>query len=361
MFRRRSVLRFLSLLALVVIVVGGATWWVFRGASRRQLSAVFPEAIGLYPGANVAVLGVPIGTVDAVHPSGTDVHVLMHIDPDVSIPAGAQAAIIEPSFVSGRYVQLTPAYTGGPKMADDATIPADRTAVPVEVDQLYNSLTKLSNALGPNGANKHGALSDLLNTGAKNLKGNGKAFGTMINKLGKATRTLSGSKSDMFGTIDNLSSFTKMLRTNDHDVRKAEKQLATVSGFLSADRHDLAKAVHNLGIALGKVQTFVHDNRKHIKSNVHKLASITHILVKERKSLAEALDVVPLALDNVLNTYDPSTGSLVGRGDLREIGLDGSDSGGGGGGSGGGGGTSPILPLNGASQTTTGQSGIGQT
>lgn len=345
MFTRRRVLRAVGLLALVVIVVGGATWWVFRGAGERQLSAVFPEAIGLYSGADVDVLGVPVGSVASVHPHGTDVTVLMHIDHDVRVPAGARAVIVEPSVVSGRYVQLTPAYTGGPRLDDDATIPAGRTAVPVEVDQLYASLTRLSTALGPNGANKHGALSDLLDTGAKNLKGNGKAFGTMITKLGKATRTLNGSQSDMFGTVDNLSSFTKMLRTNDHDVRKAEKQLAKVSNFLSADRHDLAKAVHNLGIALGQVQHFIHHNRKHIKSNVHKLASITQVLVNERKSLAEALDDVPLALDNVLNTYDPSTGALVGRGDLQEISA---------------GGSHPALPLPGANQTSTGQTSTGQ-
>ncbi len=51
--------------------------------------------------------------------------------------------------------------------------------VPVEVDQLYRSVKELSDALGPDGANKTdgtgrvGAVSELVATGAANLQGNG--------------------------------------------------------------------------------------------------------------------------------------------------------------------------------------------
>ena len=75
-----------------------------------------------------------------------------------------------PSVVSDRYIQLAPVYTGGPAMSDNATIPRDRTATPVELDQLYTSLNKLATSLGPNGANSKGALSNLLNTAAANLE-----------------------------------------------------------------------------------------------------------------------------------------------------------------------------------------------
>lgn len=204
-------------------------------------------------------------------------------------------------------------------MPDDAVIPASRTASPVEVDQLYTSLKKLTDALGPKGANKHGALSDLLNTGAANLDGNGNALGNVISRLGKATRTLSGSKKDLFSTVDNLQAFTTMLRNNDSSVRKAEQQLADVSGFLADDRKDLGAALHTLAGALAKVQGFIDRNREHITSNVSKLRSITKTMVDNRSSLAEALDDVPLALDNLLNAFDPRYSTLDARGDLNEI------------------------------------------
>lgn len=311
--------RFVILLVVAVVLAATSGWWLVRGIGDRRITAVFPETVGLYAGSTVDVLGVEVGSVDSVTPRGRDVLVRMRVQRSVPIPFAARAVIIEPSVVAGRYVQLTPAYTGGPRMGENATIPMSRTATPVEVDELYDSLTRLATALGPNGANKQGSLNGLIRTGAANLQGNGKPLGTMIRNFGKATQTLTHSQSDLFGTVDNLQSFTTMLKTNDRDVRTAEGQLAKVAGFLSADRRDLAAALRELARALGQVRTFIKKNRGHIRTNVRKLSSITNILVKERRSLAEALDDAPLAVDNAVNTYDPTTGSLVGRGDLNEI------------------------------------------
>ncbi|NED81419.1 ABC transporter substrate-binding protein, partial [Streptomyces sp. SID11233] len=82
------------------------------------------------------------------------------------VPANARAVAVAPSVVADRYIQLTPAYTKGPRLRDGAELPLSRNRTPVEIDQLYDSLTELSKALGPEGANADGALSDLLDTGA---------------------------------------------------------------------------------------------------------------------------------------------------------------------------------------------------
>ena len=60
------------------------------------------------------------------------------LDHGVKVPAGAGAVVVAPSVVADRYIQLTPAYTGGPRLGDHAVIPATRTATPVEIDQLYD-------------------------------------------------------------------------------------------------------------------------------------------------------------------------------------------------------------------------------
>jgi phospholipid/cholesterol/gamma-HCH transport system substrate-binding protein len=267
------------------------------------------------------VLGVPVGKVETVQPEGTQVKVTMTVDDNVPIPADARAVVVSASVVSDRYVQFTPAYTSGPQLTDDATIPISRTAVPVEVDQLYASLAKLSSALGPNGLNKNGALNDLIRTGAANLAGNGAYLHSMITEFSALSKTLGGSAGNLYATIAYLQQFTSMLKANDGQVRLAEQQLASVSSFLAADRQDLGAALNQLATALGQVQGFIANNRSLITSNVTKLASITHILVQERASLAETLDVAPLAVDNVVNAYDATTRTLNGRGDLNELSM----------------------------------------
>ena len=121
------------------------------------------------------MLGVQVGAVDKVTPSGTDVVVEMHYDDSIDIPADAQAVIVSPSIVGDRYIQLTPVYESGPKLADGAVLEDQDTGVPLELDQIYSSLDQLNVALGPNGANKNGALSDLLATTADELRWRGRA------------------------------------------------------------------------------------------------------------------------------------------------------------------------------------------
>jgi phospholipid/cholesterol/gamma-HCH transport system substrate-binding protein len=302
----------------VCLVVGGVLVYQASQAG-KQITAYFTETIGVYPGSTVRVLGVPVGTVDAVRPAGRDVEVTMTLDHGIAVPADAQAVVVAPSVVADRYVQLTPAYTGGPQIADNAVIPVSRTAVPVEVDQLYAALNQFTKELGPDGVNAHGALSNLIKTGAANLSGNGTSLRSMITEYSGLSKTLGAGSSQLFGTISNLALFTGMLKANNGQVQLAEQQLAQVSAFLASDRTDLAGAMSTLATALGQVATFIQSNRGLLKSNVSKLAAVTSLLVQERASLAEALDTVPLAADNVVNAYDAATGTLDGRGDLNEL------------------------------------------
>ncbi|GAA1683810.1 MCE family protein [Fodinicola feengrottensis] len=305
----------------VLLVLTAAVWWVFADVKAKHITAYFTQTVGVYPGSDLRILGVRVGTVNTVTPAGTEVRVTMTLDGDVDAPANAGAVVVSPSVVADRYVQLSPAYTGGAPMSDGAVIPITRTATPLEIDQLYASLTKLSDALGPHGANSKGALSDLLNTSAANLDGNGAALGTMISQLGKATRTLAGSKDDFFGTVTNLQQFTGMLRDNDANVRAVQQQLATVGGFLAADRQDLSNALKTLATALTQIRTFIQTHRDALKSSVDGLAQITAILVAQRASLAETLDTAPLALTNLAAAYNPNTHTLDGRANLNEISM----------------------------------------
>lgn len=315
----RDFARGVAVACVLALIVAIAVWWIANGANTRKITAYFDQAVGVYSGSNVDMLGVKIGTIDSVTPVGTQVRVEMSVDRGFRVPAGAKAIVVAPSVVSDRYVQLAPVYTGGPTMADNAVIPSSRTATPVELDQLYQSLNKVSTALGPNGANAGGSLSNLLNTLSNNLTGNGENLHDTITQLSELTTTLDTNKANLFATVDNIGQFTQMLENNDSTVREFINQLTSVSGFLAGQRGQLADAVDQLGTSLGQVESFIQANRGAIKSNVDNLESVTKVLVRERSALAETLDVAPLALDNVVNAYNASSGTLDARADLNEL------------------------------------------
>jgi phospholipid/cholesterol/gamma-HCH transport system substrate-binding protein len=239
----------------------------------------------------------------------------MRYDAGWPIPADAQAVIIPPSVVSDRYVQLTPAFTGGAALADHADLPVARTAVPMEIDDIYRALDDFNQALGPGGANADGALQALVRTGRANLEGNGDNLHTTIDGLDKALTTLADGREDLFGTVVNLQQFTTAVARSDAAVRAFNQRLAEVAGQLAGERNDLAAALHALAAALADVTAFIHDNRDTLVSNVDALADVTGILARQQKAIIQILDVAPLALSNLNLAYNPGSGTLDTRDD----------------------------------------------
>jgi phospholipid/cholesterol/gamma-HCH transport system substrate-binding protein len=304
----RNLRRLALLAALAVVVALTVVLWPQRAPI--SVTAYFPRTVGIYPGSDVRVLGVRIGEVRAITPEGTRVKVTMEYDAGRKVPASAQAAIINSSVVSDRYVQLLPVYRSGPVMRSGDVIPESRTAVPVELDQVFDSLHSLSEALGPNGANNKGALSRLLGVSAANLDGQGKNLHQTVQDLSQTVTTLSDGRGDLFSTVRNLQVFTAMLAADDNNVRSFNDDLQQVAGQLAGERADLAAALRNLGTALADVAVFVRENKATLTSDVTGLSKVTKVLVTQRTALAELLRTAPTGLSNLQNAYNASSGTL---------------------------------------------------
>ncbi|HEY0450253.1 MCE family protein [Actinophytocola sp.] len=315
----RNAATIVALACVLALAVAGALWWAGMTSSGTRITAYFAKAVGVYPDSEVKILGIGVGRITAVEPQGTRVRVDLTVDDGIEIPADASAVVVAPSLVSDRYVQLTPAYERGPLMPSGTVIPLDRTATPVELDDLTASVNDLATALGPNGANANGALSDVLDTAAANLSGNGELFGDTIRSLSDATAALANSRGDLFTTVDNLARFTKALADSDAQVRTFNDRLADVSAYLADDRDALGLALSSLGTALTDVHGFIGQNKDKISSNVDKLTGVTQALADQRASVAEILDVAPLAMTNFLSTYDAASASFAIRGNLNEL------------------------------------------
>ncbi len=306
--------------ALVAVALLAALFITLRGGGdKMHLTASFPRTVSLYEGSDVRILGVTVGKVESVTPSGTEVKVELWYDGKYDVPADADAVLIAPAIVGDRFIQLTPVYKGGAKLADNAVFGLDRTEVPLELDQIYQSIDDLTVALGPQGANKEGALTRLLDTTASNFGGQGEQFNETIHNLGQLTGTLENNKDELFGTAAQIERFVKALAANDQTVRDFNDSLAAASGVLEEERDDLSASLRNLGVALKEVSTFVRQNKDGLSKNIKGLNRISKILVKQRGALDEILKVAPQALDNLYHTYNNTTGTLDTRANMGEL------------------------------------------
>ena len=305
--------------AIALAVVVGLGIFLFGGEDEKTATLSFDRAISVYEGSDVRVLGVPVGKVVSVEPSGTTVKVDITYPASVKIPQDATGVIVTPAIVGDRFIQMIPAYDGsGPLLADGAKLGVDRTAEPLELDEVYQGIDDLLVAIGPQGANKDGALSDLLSSTADNLAGNGQALNDTITNFSQLTSTLDGNKDALFNTVTQVQRFVKILADNDQTVRQFNDSLASAADLLEGERDDLAAALDNLGTALVEVRRFVNDNSGTLSRNITDLKKLTQILVNEKDSLNSILTDAPLALNNLYLVYNPSAGTLDTRANLGQ-------------------------------------------
>src|ERR1700757_5261503 len=248
----------LVLLLFVGISMMVTPWW--KQMTRNTYVAYFPNTNGIYTGDEIRILGVAVGTVEQIDPQPDAAKVTFTVDSQYPVPADVRAAILSPSLVTARAIQLVPAYFGGPKLADGATIPQDRTAVPVEWDDLRRQLKKLTDSLQPTTPGGTSPLGEFINTSASNLRGEGDTARDTLIKLSQAVSALGDHSTDIFSTVRNLQLLVSALTSSSDLLAGFNKNLANVTTVMTNTPNEWANAAEGLDGAVNDLRGFVADN-----------------------------------------------------------------------------------------------------
>lgn len=306
--------RILLGVVLVLISVSAATVLLVKPGREHRVHVVayFANSNGIFVGDEVRILGVTVGKIDAIEPQPQRAKISFWYDAQYPVPASADAAILSPSLVTARAIQLTPAYTSGPQMQDGATIPLERTAVPVEWDDLRDQLETLTATLQPTYPGGVSTLGAYINTAADNLRGQGSDIRTTILELSQAFSALGDHSTDIFATVRNLAALVSALHDSADGMRQLNENLAVVTGLLANDPGEVATAASDLNIAVDDVQGFLSENNDSISTTSQKLASVTSAVRDSLDDIKQTLHVAPTAFSNFVNIYQPAQGSLSG-------------------------------------------------
>jgi phospholipid/cholesterol/gamma-HCH transport system substrate-binding protein len=279
----------------------------------KTITAYFTSATAIYPGDQVRVSGVKVGTIKSIEPQGTQAKLTLKVDRDVPIPADAKAVIFTENLVAARFVELTPAYrTSGPVMADGAVIPVQRTAVPVEWDEVKNQLMRLATDLGPNAKVSTPAISRFIDSAANALQGNGDKLRQTLAQLSGVARTFANGSGDIVDIIKNLQTFVTALRDSNIQMVQFNNRLATLTSVVNDSKSDLDAALTDLSQAVGEVQRFIAGTRDATSEQLARLSNAIQPLVDQHMALENILHGAPNALSNFFNDYNADTGTIVG-------------------------------------------------
>jgi phospholipid/cholesterol/gamma-HCH transport system substrate-binding protein len=307
--RRVTTISLVTTLALASFFIGNKLW---TKVERNTYAAYFAEANGLFIGDEIRILGVAVGVVDKIDPQPTGSKVTFSVDKQYSIPADARAAILSPSLVTSRAIQLVPVYSGGPKLIPGGSIPQSRTAVPVEWDDFRKQLEKLTEALQPTGPGGVNSVGEFINSAADNLRGQGDTARDTIIKLSEAVSALGDHADDIFSTLRNLQLLVSALYSSSDLLASFNQNLASVTTLLSNTPNEVGNAVHGLDQALVDLRDFLSENREAVGVTFDRLGSITTAINDSRGDVKQILHIAPTVIQNFLNIYQPAQSAMTG-------------------------------------------------
>jgi phospholipid/cholesterol/gamma-HCH transport system substrate-binding protein len=303
-----------TLIVVLALVAGIVGWQLYQKLTNNSVVAYFTDTLALYPGDKVQIMGVKVGSIDKIEPAGDKMKVTFHYENKYKVPANATASILNPSLVASRNIQLSPPYTGGPVMEDDAVIPIDRTQVPVEYDQLRDSLNRILTDLGPTPEQPKGPFGDIINSAANGFAGKGQQLNKTLNSLSEALFTLNEGRGDFFSVVKSLALFVNALYKSDQQFVALNDDLAQfTNSFTNTDR-ELANALADLNQLLTTTRGFIDKNGEVLTKDINNLAEVTNAILQPDplNGLETALHVFPTLGANLMNIVSPVTGGVMG-------------------------------------------------
>ena len=301
-------------LAIAVSFLGGVVALAFPPGETKQLNitAYFDKAIGLFPHSRVRVLGVQVGTVTSVEPVGSKVRVLMNVDSELKIPADARAVIVPISLIADRYIQLTPVYKAGAVLKDGAVIDTDRTAIPVELDDLLEQLKKLLDAVEAGTAENPESIGLAIKNLAAALAGTGEDFAKALDGGGKLSRAITDNPAELESSIQHLSRLLAALGQRRNEIQTLNSRLAQAIGAIADEHATLDSGLQNIALMTEQLGSLVKAHRPALTYDIGVLAKTTAAVIANQESVVQALRWLHVQADGAEDAHNGGGAHITG-------------------------------------------------
>lgn len=276
------------------------------------IEADFSSSGGLYPRADVELLGTRVGRVTEIRPGpdGGSI-VVMAIDDDTDIPRDVRAAVGNKSAIGEPYVELTPLTADGPSLEEDERIPRRRTSTTLPVEQLIGNLDALVRSVPTE------ELAIALDELAQASSGLALPLGRLIDASDRLTAASLASADSLTALIRDAQVVLDTQVALAPQTATALRQLAP----LTATLRDLDAEVVGLfadGVRAGtEVTNLLAANQKALPLLLNDLLSLTTVVGDRLPAVRKTLVVFPWLLElggttvRYCEDADPETGRLV--------------------------------------------------
>jgi phospholipid/cholesterol/gamma-HCH transport system substrate-binding protein len=283
--------RLVSVLVSIGLIALGVMAYELTRSDRGTytVTADVEQAPNLFENGRVMVRGVEVGDIVAVEPRPDGVRVSMEIDGDVKIPADATLSVVPITVISDRYVQLFPAYSGGPTLTDGDHLGPDRTTIPAELDDVLTQLKGLLSALERRPNEESGPLTRLIRGLDDALDGREEALAGSLENSAAVLENLADSDERITGLIRNLDRVFIALANRVSEIGLVNERFEVVAESLASDQENLEGTLENVAFLSNEAARLVGESGGELGRSFRRLERVLDTVLKHQDELRRGI------------------------------------------------------------------------
>jgi phospholipid/cholesterol/gamma-HCH transport system substrate-binding protein len=296
----RTLRRRLLGLALIAVMVGGVALSIamydkaFTPVVTVKLQA---DKIGnqLIKQSDVKVRGLIVGSVSDIVATDHGAELTLALKPESAklIPENVSARFLPKTLFGERFVSLEiPKDPSAKTLSSGDVIPQDRTSSAIELDQAFEHLMPVLQAVQPQ------KLSATLTAISTALQGRGDQLGDTLTQLGTYIGELNPHEPELQHNLKALAEFSDHLKDAAPDLVQSLDNLSTTTRTVVDEQQNLSNLYGSLTQASVDLQTFLQNNKENIISLADTARPTAELLAKYAPEypcvISQMADNVPL-------------------------------------------------------------------
>lgn len=256
-----------------------------HGEGSYTVTVVMDNAVNLVTNSEVKVDDVSVGSVRKIEFKNWKAELTIGLDPNVKLPANAEARIGQKSLLGAEYLELAPP-AGEPspeKLAQGDVIGLDRTSRYPETEEVLSGVSSLLNGGGL------GQLQTITQELNKAFGGRQSDIRSFVSNLETFVATLDAQKGDIVKAISALDRLSATYAAQQVTVDRALRDLPRGVEALASEREALTGSLQSLGRLGDATHRLVTSTQDDLVANLNHASRFLGGLADAGKDIPEAL------------------------------------------------------------------------
>lgn len=268
------------------------------GQSTTTYKAEFTDVGGLKTGSDVRIAGVRVGRVNQVELTGDFATVTFEVVDEQRIPADAEAALRYADLLGARFLALRPGGGSPETLAEDSTIPLERTAPAVDLTELFNGFKPVFDTLRPSEVNQ------LARELVAVFDGQGGTLNSLLSHVVVLTENVAKQDKVIGEVLTNLRGVTDFALRTEPDFRRLMTSLAELASGMAKSRDNIGQAIDASSALAQSLSGLMTDVKPALERDMASANRLAGTLVRHKDDFVRTLSLMPNGLSAMNRTLE---------------------------------------------------------